>query len=205
MQDPSENCVPPWPVGKNKNEGLSTWKNGRVYFAPAWFGYRSKNGNQTTRIGFSHPMVQNLTQNQAFGPVFIPKFGIPSLISAGKGDGTHKYHAVEQDANARALSYFVDKYGGRFAHRSNGKGWDNKVNPITDYNWSQGFGSSVNQTAIKNAKMGLTAMDILGYPVAIAAFYALPAYSIMHFSWYWATATTIGSYAVGSFGMGVLY
>jgi len=34
-----------------------------VHFAPAWVGYRSKKGNQTTRIGFSHPMVQNLTQN----------------------------------------------------------------------------------------------------------------------------------------------
>lgn len=47
-------------LGKNKN---GAWINGRVHFAPAWFGYRSKNGRQVTRIGFSHPMVQNLTQN----------------------------------------------------------------------------------------------------------------------------------------------
>jgi RHS repeat-associated protein len=45
-------------IGKNKKEA---WENGRVYFAPAWAGY--KHGNQITRIGFSHPMVQNLTQN----------------------------------------------------------------------------------------------------------------------------------------------
>lgn len=47
-------------LGKNKN---GAWKNGSVHAAPAWFGYRSKNGRQVTRIGFSHPMVQNLTQN----------------------------------------------------------------------------------------------------------------------------------------------
>jgi len=45
---------------KNKK---GAWNNGRVHFAPAWVGYRSKNGHQLTRIGFSHPMVQNLTQN----------------------------------------------------------------------------------------------------------------------------------------------
>jgi RHS repeat-associated protein len=47
-------------IGKSK---FGAWKNGQVYFAPAWVGYRSKNGNQVTRIGFSHEMVQNLTQN----------------------------------------------------------------------------------------------------------------------------------------------
>jgi hypothetical protein len=44
--------------GKSKNGG---WENGRVYFAPAWIGYRQR--NQVTRIGFSHKMIQNLTQN----------------------------------------------------------------------------------------------------------------------------------------------
>jgi RHS repeat-associated protein len=61
--DDADNCVPSWPVGRNKNKGLSTWRNGRVYFAPAWIGYRSKNGNQITRIGFSHKVIHNLTQN----------------------------------------------------------------------------------------------------------------------------------------------
>lgn len=60
-KDESEECVPPWPVGRNKNEGLSTWTNGRVYSAPLWLGYRI--GNQISRIGFSHPIIHNLTQN----------------------------------------------------------------------------------------------------------------------------------------------
>lgn len=45
-------------IGKNAKEA---WKNGQAYSAPLWIGYR--NNNQITRIGFSHPMVQNLTQN----------------------------------------------------------------------------------------------------------------------------------------------
>ncbi|GAB6010243.1 polymorphic toxin type 23 domain-containing protein [Dysgonomonas reticulitermitis] len=48
------------PVLKNNKNGA--WVNGQVHFAPAWVGYRNKNGH-TTRVGFSHPMVQNMTQN----------------------------------------------------------------------------------------------------------------------------------------------
>lgn len=44
--------------GLNKKEA---WNNGQVYSAPLWIGY--KKGNQITRIGFSHSMVQNFTQN----------------------------------------------------------------------------------------------------------------------------------------------
>jgi len=61
MQDKTDECVPPWPVGKNKNAGLSTWTNGRPYFAPLWIGYR--NGNQIIRIGTSQKWVHNITQN----------------------------------------------------------------------------------------------------------------------------------------------
>ena len=60
LTDSSENCIPPI-VGKNQDPNLSTWTNGRSYYAPLWIGYR--HGNQVTRVGFSHPMVQNLTQN----------------------------------------------------------------------------------------------------------------------------------------------
>ncbi|MDL2223680.1 hypothetical protein LJB98_06280, partial [Bacteroidales bacterium OttesenSCG-928-M11] len=59
--DDNSNCVPPWPVGKNKNEGKGTWWNGRVYSAPLWVGYR--HGNQITRMGLSHQTIHNLTQN----------------------------------------------------------------------------------------------------------------------------------------------
>ena len=45
-------------LGHNKREA---WRNGKVYFAPFWVGY--KHNGQLYRIGYSHPMVQNLTQN----------------------------------------------------------------------------------------------------------------------------------------------
>jgi len=65
----SPELVPPWPVGRNKNDKLSTWENGRVYLAPLWVGHR--NGNHVTRIGNSNTTVHNLTQNwvhkQRFG------------------------------------------------------------------------------------------------------------------------------------------
>ncbi len=48
------------PIGKNKN-GNGAWLDGRVYFAPAWVGYRT--GNTVIRAGFSHKSVQNITQN----------------------------------------------------------------------------------------------------------------------------------------------
>jgi hypothetical protein len=47
---------PIWGNGK-----YGKWKNGEVYFAPAWIGYR--NGNQITRIGYSARWIQDLTQN----------------------------------------------------------------------------------------------------------------------------------------------
>ena len=59
--DNSPNCVPPAPVGLKKSGKRETWWNGRPYSAPFWVGYR--NGNQITRIGFSHEIVHNLTQN----------------------------------------------------------------------------------------------------------------------------------------------
>ena len=43
------------------NDGHKTWKDGRVYFAPLWVGYR--NGNQVTRIGLSREWVQKVFQN----------------------------------------------------------------------------------------------------------------------------------------------
>lgn len=61
MIDESPNCIPPCPVGIKRSGEKETWTNGRPYSAPFWVGYR--NGNQITRLGFSHEIVHNLTQN----------------------------------------------------------------------------------------------------------------------------------------------
>ena len=51
--------------GKNRNKGYSTWKNGQVFSAPVWIGYRR--GNQIMRIGYSHKVFQDLQQNGIHG------------------------------------------------------------------------------------------------------------------------------------------
>ena len=50
----------PWPIGDNRN-GLGAWNNGKVYSAPFWIGIKT-NGS-VFRIGYSHEIIQNLTQN----------------------------------------------------------------------------------------------------------------------------------------------
>ena len=57
--------APIWGLGKK-----GTWKNGMVYFAPLWIGYT--NNNKSFRLGYSHPMIQNLTQN------FVHKYISPT-------------------------------------------------------------------------------------------------------------------------------
>ena len=52
---------------KNKDE-RGAWNNGQVLSSAAWIGY--KNGNSITRLGYSHPIIQDRTQN----PVHINGF-----------------------------------------------------------------------------------------------------------------------------------
>lgn len=51
--------------GENRNKGYSTWKNGQVFSAPVWIGYRR--GNKITRVGYSHEAFQDLQQNGIHG------------------------------------------------------------------------------------------------------------------------------------------
>jgi hypothetical protein len=53
--------------GKNRNEGFSAWKSGKVYFAPTWIGVRT--GNRIERIGYSFPGAQDLFQNGVHGRI----------------------------------------------------------------------------------------------------------------------------------------
>lgn len=47
--------------GNCNKHGFSAWLNGQTYYSPLWFGIR--NGNTINRIGYSHPSVQDVTQN----------------------------------------------------------------------------------------------------------------------------------------------
>ena len=66
-------------------------------------------------------------QSQSMGWAYLPRVGIPSLLSTG----THNYHPVEQDANARAIRFFHERTEGNFK-------WYFKENPIgvKENNWT---------------------------------------------------------------------
>lgn len=48
-------------------------------------------------------------QSQALGWAYFSKVAFPSLLSASKKDGKHRYRPFEQDANYRAFKYFKKK------------------------------------------------------------------------------------------------
>lgn len=98
-------------------------------------------------------------QSQAYGWAFLPKFGIPSMISAGKKDGKHDYRAFEQDANSRALEYFTEEVDWHFAEKS----WDFSENPIVGYNVGKSFYSRENQAAIGNARISFNGLDLMSW------------------------------------------
>lgn len=60
-------------------------------------------------------------QSQAKGPIYLGRYGLPSLISA-RGKGVHNCHPVEQDANLRAEAFFSKVNG--FER------WPSEINPI---------------------------------------------------------------------------
>ncbi len=47
--------------GNYNTDGYGAWRNGKVYNSPWYAGYRS--GSNVTRLGYSHPSAQDLTQN----------------------------------------------------------------------------------------------------------------------------------------------
>lgn len=61
------------------------------------------------------------------GWAYLPRVGIPSLLSTGD----HDYHPVEQDANARAIQYFYKRTNGNVD-------WNFRSNPIgvRENNWT---------------------------------------------------------------------
>ncbi len=97
-------------------------------------------------------------QSQASGPFYLQRYGIPSALSKGN----HDNHPVEQDANARALKYFM-KHEPDFESFDNGGiytgKWDHFRNPINDYDWSRSFYSNTNQTALSNARLQISWYD----------------------------------------------
>ena len=66
----------------------------------------------------------HVLQSRASGPLYLFKYGLPSLFSARRR-GRHAFHPVEQDANCRARAFFAE-------HTTYGD-WLNDINPILDH------------------------------------------------------------------------
>ncbi|WP_165020887.1 polymorphic toxin type 23 domain-containing protein [Dysgonomonas sp. ZJ279] len=73
----------------NKN-GKSSWKNGQVYSSPFYVGI--KQGNNVYRMGFSHPKVQDMTQNKVHREGFFHTL-LPGISKLLPGDfGYQNYY-----------------------------------------------------------------------------------------------------------------
>lgn len=89
-------------------------------------------------------------QSQSMGLGYLSRAGIPSLMSANKNDGNHKFQPSEQDANRRAFMYFNKNTDGFYQTENeyvsqgfdniqtgNTKGWNFYKNPL-DVNHTTG-------------------------------------------------------------------
>lgn len=72
-------------------------------------------------------------QSQFWGPRYIGKVGVPSLLNTGS-DYEHSFYPIEQDANARAFEYFNKNVNGFYKTKkqydSKDIGWDFSINPL---------------------------------------------------------------------------
>lgn len=140
------------------------WNSGAVTMSSYITGNRNLEANPDNPL-FQHEYGHYL-QSQASGLIYLWKYGLPSLYSAG-GDKTHNRHPVEQDANARAMKYFEKTYPGFV---DNGR-WSFYQNPVTDWNHSKSYDSKVNQDALKRAKIkAYSKEDIVLFPTSILSF-----------------------------------
>ncbi len=114
-------------------------------------GHRGLHADPNNSL-FQHEYGHYL-QSRASGPLYLGKYAIPSFYDTMFGRGNHKYHSVEQDANARAIKYFEKRIPG-FADRRNkgiNEGWDHYKYPIVGYDVQGGFYSARSQAALDRA------------------------------------------------------
>jgi RHS repeat-associated protein len=108
------------------------------------------NGPSHMQLNPSDPTFQHeygrYLQSQADGPAYLTYTAIPDLFSPGNGGPTAR------DANARALEYFNEYYGGLYSPTNpGGFTWDfyPSENPISGYQQGQSINSAANQAALK--------------------------------------------------------
>ena len=106
-------------------------------------GIKATPGNSLFQHEYGHYL-----QSQDAGPTYFARYGIPSILS----DHEHRYHPAEQDANIRALNYFLKYESGFDSVDSNGKysgRWKKEYHPIDGFDWNH-FGSANNYEILQN-------------------------------------------------------
>lgn len=91
---------------------IKCWRN-----RPCWGGISFGSvilGDEHIAAKINNPLFMHefghALQSRASGPIYLFKYGIPSLMSV-RGNGIHNRHPVEQDANQRACEYFKNRPG----------------------------------------------------------------------------------------------
>lgn len=81
-------------------------------------------------------------QSQAWGPMYLGKAGIPSILDTKGRKGDHDLHPIEQDANARAFEYFNKNVKGFYKtstqYDSGDIGWNFYENPLNLHGTNRG-------------------------------------------------------------------
>lgn len=114
-------------------------KNGEAFTMGSWIigdkDTRADPNNSTFQHEYGHYL-----QSQAMGWAYFSRVAFPSLLSASKNDGKHRYRAFESDANYRAFKYFNKNVTGFYTSPDEWnstsphvKGWDFKGNPLVPY------------------------------------------------------------------------
>ena len=118
------------------------------HYQSGWGGFTLAsyiNGDSSIEANPNNPLFQHeyghYLQSQEFGLSYMRQFALPSLFDTF-GDGDHRQHFAEQDANSRAFTYFNQ-------HIENYNGW-NQRNTINGYNFNNPFSDIANQLALSN-------------------------------------------------------
>ncbi|MBR4810699.1 MAG: RHS repeat-associated core domain-containing protein, partial [Bacteroidaceae bacterium] len=98
------------------------------------------NGNRGIKADPRNSLFQHeyghYLQSQDWGPLYLSKCAVPSLIDCSMDYFNHNYHPVEQDANIRAFKYFTKNEPGFVKIKEDGSVdtlWDFDFNPILNY------------------------------------------------------------------------
>jgi hypothetical protein len=97
------------------------------------------NGDNSIRPDPNNQLFQHeyghYLQSQASGLFYLPKFGIPSLLSKNKPGHSAVYNPVEQDANVRSIKYFYEETNGNLDWKfyDNPIGKNGRIWTMADY------------------------------------------------------------------------